>query len=72
VILLLSPSLKELERRIKAELKDLELSVYFKIDSYDSKTGALLHTIGYRDVIPNEDALKINEVIRRHFVSWRK
>lgn len=68
----LLPRLKKLEKEINDKLKDLGLPVYFRIDHYDSKTGALEHTVGYYDLVAKEVPLKVWEVIRKHYESWKK
>lgn len=67
---MLSSSLKELEKRIKDELKNLGFSIYFRIDNFNSEKRALEHTISYHDIISNRDALKINEVIEKYYIDW--
>jgi len=64
-------SLKELEKKIQNELKQLGI-ISFRIDNYNNKTGAIEHTIGYSKQLSNETMLKVSNVIRKHFSTWKK
>jgi hypothetical protein len=64
-------SLKSEEQKIIAELRRKNLQVFFKITSFDSKTGDMEYNLANLDLL-QEISVEADEIVKKSLAVWRE